>query len=257
MRSISAVLVVSCLAICVLPAGAEIVTVTYEAKAVTVSKQPFGLTVPLNTIVTGYFTFDTATDDLAPGDTLSGEYQHDGNAGYVAEFLSTRITGSTTPFYEVDLIADPTIDTFRIYDGPRTVGNEGGVMSIDGVEDDQIQLFLAVTEDVFDSDALINPFPFYTFGFLGTPHTFTLKDDQGTMLMQFLSVSEPVCGDPGGSGVTAGDALQVLRTSVGSRTCLPCLCDVDGNGFIQAGDALKTLRFAVSGAPALNCAPCL
>jgi hypothetical protein len=257
MRTIPAVLAATCLLASAATASGEIVTVTYEAKAVTVSKQPFGLAVPLNTIVSGYFTFDTATDDLAPDDELSGEYQHDGNAGYLAEFLTTRITGSTTPFYEVDLIADPTIDTFRIYDGPRAAGREGGIMSIDGVEDDQIQLFLAVTEDVFDSDALIDPFPFYTFGFLGTPHTFTLKDDQGTLLMQFTKVGEAICGDPGGGGITAGDALQVLRTSVGSRTCLPCLCDVDGNGSIQAGDALKTLRFAVSGAPALNCSACL
>jgi len=238
-------------------AGAEIVTVTYEAKAATVVQQPFGLTIPLNTIVTGYFTFDTSTEDLAPEDALSGEYQHEGGAGFVADFLSTRITGSTTPFYEVDLSANPTIDTFRVYDGPRSVGDEGGVMSINGVEDEEIELFLAVTEDAFDSDALINPFPAYTFGFLGTTHTFTLKDDQGTILMQFLNVAEPVCGDPGGGGVTAGDALVVLRTSVGSRTCVPCLCDVDGNGSVQAVDALKTLRFAVSGAPALSCSACL
>jgi len=257
MRNILVVAAAAWLAVFPAAAGAEIVTVTYEAKALTVVKQPFGLTVPLNTIVTGYFTFDTSTEDLAPEDPLFGEYQHDGGAGYVAEFLSTRITGSTTPFYQVHLTANPTSDTFRVYDGPRTVGNQGGVMSIDGVEDEDIELFLAVTEDAFDNDALINPFPAYTFGFLGTPHTFSLKDDQGTMLLQFLSAAEPVCGDPGGGGVTASDALVVLRTSVGSQTCLPCLCDTDGNGFVQAGDALRTLRFAVSGAPALNCSACL
>jgi hypothetical protein len=241
----------------VAPAWAEIVTETYEAKAVTVVNKPFGLTVPLNTVVTGYFTFDTDTPDLAPADAMSGAYQHDGNAGYLAEFLTTRITGSTTPFYEVDLSETPDYDTFRIYDGPRVVGNQGGEMSIDGVEDTDIQLFVAVTKGVFDSDALINPFPFYTFGFLGTSHTFTLKDDQGTMLMQFTSVAEAVCGDPGGGGVTAADALQVLRTSVGARSCAPCVCDVDGNGTILAADALKTLRFAVGATNSLSCSPCL
>jgi hypothetical protein len=207
--------------------------------------------------VTGYFTFDTATPD-SDIDPLEGAYQHTINAGFLAEFLTTRITGSHTPFYEVDLNSDPTSDTFRIYDGPRVVGHEGGVMSIDNVADEDIQLFLAVTEDVFDSDDLIDPFPFYTFGFLGTPHTFTLKDTQGTMLMQFTAAAEVNCGDPtGGSGITANDALQVLRTSVEARTCLPCVCDVDHSGSITANDALKVLRFSVSGTPALSCAICL
>lgn len=257
MRNTLAIAAAAWLAVCAAPAGAEIITVTFEAKAKTIAKQPFGLSIPLNTPVTGYFTFDTGTEDLAPEDPLSGEYQHEGGAAFVAEFLSTRITGSMTPFYEVDLSDNPTIDTFRIVDGPRPVGNEGGVMSIDGIEDEQIELFLAITGDAFDSDSLINPFPAYTFGFLGTPHTFTLKDDQGTMLMQLTGVAEAVCGDLDGGGVTAGDALQVLRTSVGSRPCAPCLCDVDGNGSILASDALTTLRFAVAGMPALGCSACL
>jgi len=212
-------------------AHGDVITVIYAAKAATVSKTPFGQTVPLNTVVDGYFTFDTSTPD-DNDDPLSGEYPHTGHAGFRADFLKSRISGSTTPFYEVDLAPDPTSDTFRVYDGPRTVGNEGGVMSID-------------------------PFPLYTFGFLGTPHTFSLKDDQGTMLLQFTSVAEAVCGDPTGGGVTATDALVVLKTAVGSRECLPCLCDVDASGGIASSDALKTLRFAVSGTGSLQCSICL
>lgn len=238
-------------------ARGEIVTVIYSAEAVTVSKTPFGQTVPLDTVVTGYFTFDTGTPD-DNSDPLSGEYPHTQHAGFRADFLKSRIRGSTTPFYEVDLAPDPTNDTFRIYDGPRTVGNEGGVMSIDDVADSDIQLFVAITDDVFDDDDLIDPFPLYTFGFLGTPHTFSLKDDQGTMLLQFTKVAEAVCGDAtGGGGITATDALVVLKTAVGSRECLPCLCDVDAGGTIASSDALKTLRFAVSGTGSLHCSACL
>lgn len=57
--------------------------------------------------------------------------------------------------------------------------------------------------------------------------------------------------------MTAGDALQVLRAAVGTRTCFPCVCDADGNGTIASSDALKVLRFAVSGSVALNCSACL
>lgn len=238
-------------------AGADRITVVYTARAATVAQAPFGLAVPLDTPVSGYFTFNTATEDLEPEDPLLGEYQHETGAGFLAEFLATRIEGSNTPFYQVDLDVNPAIDTFRIWDGPRNVGNEGGIMSIDGDGDEDIEMFLAVTGDAFDDDDLVNPFPAYTFGPLGTPHTFTLKDEQGTMLLQFLSAREAVCGDPGGGGVTAGDALQVLRTAVGSRTCLPCLCDVDDNRKVNSTDALKTLRFAVGGTPILDCAPCL
>lgn len=239
------------------PAQAELVTVIYEARAATVVDQPFGVSVPLDTPVHGYFTFDTSTPDSEPEDELDGAYQHDGNAAYLAEFLDTRITGSPTPFYWVDLGPNPAFDTFRIYDGPRAVGFEGGIMSLDGVPDEDVELFLAVSEDVFDDDALINPFPFYEFGFLGDSHTYTLKDDRGTILMQFTSVRTAVCGDAGGGGVAANDALAVLRASVGTLSCYPCLCDVDGNGSITAPDALKTLRFAVAGSPALACSACL
>jgi hypothetical protein len=241
------------------PAGAGIVTVLYEAEAVTVVDEPFGIEVPRLTVVTGYFTFDTSTPDNDPADEYDGEYSHDGNAGYLASFLGHEVRGSQTPFYWVDLVMNsPQSDTFRIYDGPRAVGFEGGTMSFDGTPDEDIELFLAVSEDVFDDDDLINPFPFYDFeSFIHTPHTFTLEDDQGTILLQFLHVSEAVCGDVNSGGVKAADALEVLRASVGSRSCLPCVCDVDGNGDIVSSDALKTLRYAVNPTSALDCSPCV
>lgn len=257
MKRLAAAFAASGLMATAVAAHGAMVTVIYEAEAVTVAQNPFGLSIPLDTPVSGYFTFDLDTPDSEPDDPLEGAYQHAGNAGFLARFLDTRITGSTTPFYQVDLTANPTIDTFRIYDGPRPVGNEGGVMSIDDVADEDITLLLAVTGDVFDSDALINPFPGYDFGFLGTPHTFYLKDDQGTMLLQFTKVFEATCGDSSDDGVKAGDALHVLRAAVGSGSCLPCLCDVDASGAVTALDALSTLRFSVSGSPALTCPSCL
>jgi hypothetical protein len=238
-------------------ADAKIVTILYEAEAITVVKKPFGVVVPRLSVVSGYFTFDTSTPDDAPDDAYSGEYQHDGNAGFLASFVGHEVTGSETPFYWVDLVdGAPTSDTFRIYDGPTPVGFEGGTMSFDGTPDPDIQLFVAIPEDVFDDDDLINPFPGYDWGDNGTTHTFVLEDDQGTMLLQFLETSEAVCGDVNSGGIKASDALEILRTSVGSRSCLPCVCDVDHNGSIVSTDALKTLRFAVSPGTALACAVC-
>jgi hypothetical protein len=235
---------------------AELVTVVYEARAVTVADEPFGLDVPLQTPVTGFFRFNTATPDDEPENQMLGNYPHVAGSGFLAEFLDTRIRGSATAFYQVQLAANPDNQAFRVFDGPRPVGPEGGVMTIDGVADEDLQLFLAIVGEAFDSDALENPFPFYEFGFLGTPHTFSLKDEQGTMLLQLDSAMEAVCGDPGGSGVSAGDALVVLRTAVGSRSCLPCLCDVDASGTVTVADALRTLKFAVGANVVLACPAC-
>src|SRR5205085_7434037 len=53
------------------------------------------------------------------------------------------------------------------------------------------------------------------------------------------------CGDfSGDTKLTATDALGVLRTAVGTSSCLICVCDVDNSGVIVAGDALRTLRYA-------------
>jgi hypothetical protein len=236
-------------------AHAEIITIAYEANIVTVASKPFGLTIPLQTPVTGYFTYDTSTPDADPDDENFGEYPHTHNSAFVADFLETEIRGSHTAWYEMQPYQ--STDTFRVYDGPG-VFKHGGTMSIDGTPDDDIQLFLAITDDAFDTDELIDPFPFYTFGFLGTSHTFSLKDDQGTALLQLTKAARVQCGDPSGNKTTtAGDALQVLKTAVGTSQCLPCVCDADASGAIASTDALKVLRFAVAGTPPLDCAICL
>jgi hypothetical protein len=63
------------------------------------------------------------------------------------------------------------------------------------------------------------------------------------------------CGQPitNGSNPVATDALGVLRAAVGLLACMPSVCDVDSNGSIAAGDALRVLRFSVGHAVALNC----
>ncbi len=72
-----------------------------------------------------------------------------------------------------------------------------------------------------------------------------------------------VCGDPVSpptarrpSLVNATDALAVLSTAVGLRTCPLCVCEVDDSGSVVATDALIVLRFAVGQSVTLNCPTC-
>ncbi len=69
----------------------------------------------------------------------------------------------------------------------------------------------------------------------------------------------PVCGDvvEPWDEVTAGDALIVLRASVGLVSCRGCVCDVDRNGSVVVTDALRVLREAVGMTNATDCAPCV
>lgn len=65
------------------------------------------------------------------------------------------------------------------------------------------------------------------------------------------------CGDQNNNGtVTAGDALAILRVSVGSFYCDNCVCDANQSNSITAGDALMVLKFAVGQPIVLKCPPC-
>jgi len=73
-----------------------------------------------------------------------------------------------------------------------------------------------------------------------------------------VTSGEPGCGDPvvPYGSVTAGDALYVLRSSVGTADCDECDCDVNNSGSTTAGDALTVLRAAVDIPVDLVCPPC-
>lgn len=172
------------------PVGAEIIRVEYEALAKTVVGQPFGLTVPLDTPVTGYFQYNTDTQDTNSSPT-SGTYVHESDGDFVANFLGHQVRGSATPTWTVT-----QADTLRIFDGPRDISFEGGVMSFDASPNHEIQLFFAITpsdDGLLPNDDLPNPWPAFDFGFLGDPHTFTLSsstNETHTMLLQITSAQQ-------------------------------------------------------------------
>jgi hypothetical protein len=245
---------------------AERITVWYEAEAATVVDAPLGIEVPRLTLVTGTFTFETSTPDVLPEDPETGDYPHQtGGGGFTASFLEHTLTGSATPLVEIR----PNSDTFRFIDGPGTFGDEGGIMSIDGSPNEAIELwFSAGTETEMVDDSLINPFPFYDFdSFVGTPHTFSIADDNGTMLLQMtkntITLNELTCGDLDGNGaIAASDALRLLQRAVGVELTILCPVldgaipcgDLDDNGVIAASDALRLLQRAVGVQLTLTCA---
>jgi hypothetical protein len=65
------------------------------------------------------------------------------------------------------------------------------------------------------------------------------------------------CGDPGGGGIAASDALFALLAAVGGQVCPACLCDVNGDGSVTATDALVILKRAVGQSVTLACPSCL
>jgi hypothetical protein len=164
--------------------SAETVEVHFDATAQTVVGMPFGISLPRLTTATGAFFYESATTDTNPS-TDRGDYPHAAGGGFVMRFLDQEITGSATPFVQVENLSS---DTFRLIDGPRIAGNQGGMMKQNGVEDSTAQLLIAISKsggDAFGNDDLPVPFPFYYASSFPVPHTFSLKNDGGTILFQF------------------------------------------------------------------------
>jgi hypothetical protein len=96
--------------------------------------------------------------------------------------------------------------------------------------------------------------------FLGTADGVGWFNNSGSFSVSATSTAEARtndCGDPAGSqGITAGDALHVLRTGVGTASCDDCVCDVDESGSVAASDALAVLRESVDQPVNLHCSCC-
>jgi hypothetical protein len=165
------------------PAVAERVTVAYEAEASTVTGQPFGITVPRLTIVTGYFTYETNTPDLRPADLMRGEFLMQGTWDFRAEFLARVIRGSGTAASTTNLFGSPTL---RFNDG--AADNDAGVMSLDGVPEETISLGFSISGQTKDlpTDQLPAKFTFNPPPG-GASHSFVIADESGSMLLQFRS----------------------------------------------------------------------
>ncbi len=196
-------------------------TVVLDAYVATVSGTPFGFDASvLNQDVSLTFVYDSSTPDSNPASDR-GDYVHTSGGGFTADVLGTIITGSATPTLEIEDINGA--DTFRFWDGPRPIGPQGGVISVDGLANPNAQLLIAFTDgtgNAFSSDALPAVLPFAVPP-LSMPspsffaHTISLSDENGTLLLQ-LNDLQPGQGPPyldvdGDNDVDQVDAAMVIN----------------------------------------------
>ena len=230
-------------------ATGSFVTLDFTACIETVAGTPFGVsTADLNAVVSGLFTYDANATDSNPN-IQRGDYQQANGFFEVTLPNGSRITGSATPFTQVEDFTAPTSDTFRFIDGPRTVGNQGGTMSLDGTQDTNIQLHIAMSDGTgttFSDDSLPDPFPFVTGNI--PPHTFSLRDDGtgDTVLLQFKTIVDP-------SGTPEIDITGNSVSIVDGDTSPDTADDTDfGSVFVGAPDVVKTFTVTNAGTGTLT-----
>ena len=178
----------------VLICDADLIQVNYTASISTVSGTPFGQVFTNGTPVTGFFTYDTSTPDVNPT-ANRGYYPHSANGAFEARFVGNTLSGSPTPYVQVEDFLAPVPDTWRFIDGPRTVGPQGGIMSWNGAPNADAQLTIAITDPtgtVFSNDMQPAVFPFLdAVPPFNWPHTFFISDPNGSLNLQFSTVAIP------------------------------------------------------------------
>jgi hypothetical protein len=158
------------------------VKVGFSGQVVTVASAPLGFdsTVRLEA-VSGSFTYDLRMVDQLPADPKRGRYEGFTITAFTFTVKGHTITGSGNAQVQTEDL-DP--DTFRFLDGPLG-DNVPRVMKFDGADAPTLKLGIAITDSsgaMLSSEALPHPFP--TLDITTKPHTFSLQDGGGTLLMQ-------------------------------------------------------------------------
>jgi hypothetical protein len=164
-----------------------LVTLQFTGTVATVAGTPLGLDASARTTaVSGTLAYDLRTPDARPADPRRGRYEHGGASRFTFTVMGRSVDGSGLAIVQTEDL-DP--DTFRFIDGPQ---NDGVVriMKLNGTAAPALELWIAITDGaggLLASDALPNPFPSMNIG--STPHTFSLKDAGGTLLVQLDSLT--------------------------------------------------------------------
>jgi len=154
--------------------------VDFTGEVVTVASMPLGFDSSVRLArVSGSFAYDLRVGD-GQGDMTRGRYQHGGSSQFTVTVSGHTVAGSGLAFTEIENL-DP--DTFRFRDGPQN-DPITRVMTFDGNASPTLKLTIAISDGntLFSSDVQPNPFP--AIDIANTPHTFSLQDAGGTLLMQ-------------------------------------------------------------------------
>jgi hypothetical protein len=174
-------------------AAPRLVTVAYTGTVITVVGTPLGFDSTVRTEpVSGSFTYDLRLVDDLPSDPKNGKWQRGGTTAFTFTVKGHTVTGSGAALLETQ---DLNPDTFRFLDGPQLDGVTR-IMKLDGVGAPDIVLFLSITDSsgaMLTSDALPDPFPMLDIANKSNfdiSHTFSIKDTNGTLLMQLATLAQ-------------------------------------------------------------------
>jgi hypothetical protein len=163
--------------------------VSFQGTVVTVAQMPLGLDSSVrSTPVSGSFSYDPCAAQALPNDPQRGRYP----AAGIALSLSVAghaLSGSGMAYVEVE---DLNPDTFRFEDGVRPLDTTIRVMTFDGQAAPKVSASIAITDAsgaAFSSNALPAAFPLLNIA--SYPHTFSVSDPGGTLLLQLSSMTQP------------------------------------------------------------------
>jgi len=163
-------------------------TVRFTGTVATVAGTPLGLDGNARTApVSGSFTYDLRTKDQTPADPKRGRFEHGTTSAFTFTVKGHTVEGSGWAIVQTEDL-DP--DTFRYLDGPQ--GDlVPRVMKLDGAAAMSLKLGIAISDGngLLQGDGLPDPFP--AVDIAHTPHTFSLQDQGGTLLMQLDTLTSP------------------------------------------------------------------
>lgn len=168
------------------PPTCDAVSLVFEGEISTISGTPLGLDDSARLeAVGGSMSYLPCARDSNREEVDRGEYPHPYGGNFELSTVGLTVAGSDKAIVTVENF-DP--DTFRFEDGNLLTETETRVMQVDGAEAPDLQLGFSITDSsgaALTSDAIPWPFPFDA----SMPHTFSLQDSGGTLLIQLDSIS--------------------------------------------------------------------
>jgi hypothetical protein len=164
------------------------VVLAYQGWVATVANSPLGLDASVRESgVAGTVAYLPCVPDTDPN-PQRGVYPHPFGGDFTLSVGGLTVTGSGKPLVQVE---DFNPDTFRWRDGKIPLDPVTRVMNVNGMPAPDVEVTLAITDGsgaAFTSDALPTRFPMLNIS--SYPHTFSVQDNGGTLLMQLSTMTQ-------------------------------------------------------------------